>query len=86
MSTTITLTALSTTSIYIEYSHLNPNLGDGDTDIQRSTDNATWATIDSLNNDGYYTDTGLTTSTLYYYRVKKVDWTCWTTSESESTL
>ena len=49
-----------------------PNSTSGSTgvQIQRSTDNATWTTIKAYSNTYTYSDTGLTASTTYYYRVQ----------------
>jgi hypothetical protein len=58
-------------------------------DVQRSTDNATWSTINSpAANATSYSATGLTAGTLYYFRVRARNaWTesSWTSSVNKRT-
>ena len=58
-------------------------------DVQRSTDNATWSTINSpAANATSYSATGLTAGTLYYFRIRARNaWTesSWTSSVNKRT-
>lgn len=65
----LTATAASSSAINLAWSD-NSNNETG-FDIERSTDNANWAALASLgSNIQSYTNTGLTASTSYYYRVR----------------
>lgn len=62
-------TAASATQANLTW--LNPNITDVSFEVERSTDNVTWALIATTAvNATSYNDTGLTEATLYYYRVR----------------
>ena len=66
----LTLTVISHTEIQLDWTRGSTN-NDG-TSIERSPDNATWAEIATVTGATvHYHNTGLSTGTLYYYRVRE---------------
>ncbi len=68
---TLTATVASSTQINLSWTNV---ANESSYQLQRSTDNVNWTTIGGTiaANTTTYNDTGLTASTLYYYRVKAV--------------
>lgn len=85
--TQLTATPISATEIKLDWVWANPSLWDGTTVIQISTDNASWSALPPVGGGVLtYNATGLTSATTYYFRIRKDEWTCYSQSESATTL
>jgi hypothetical protein len=62
----ITATAVSSSQVNLVWA---PSYLATSYTLQRSVDGLTWSTVSSGNPNTYYSDTGLSAQTLYYYRV-----------------
>lgn len=90
MPTVVTFSATAVSSSQIDLSWADPTSTETGFEIQRSTDNSNWSTVTTTAADATsYSNTGLSASTLYYYRIREINAVAvgaWSSSASATTL
>ena len=83
MATQVTVTPISGPSIQVDWLYDNPLVGGGQTIIERGTSVGgspiVWQQVGQVSGSTFV-DSNVTSGVLYYYRVKKVEWSCYSPS------